>query len=57
MTQHLLDCFCQTCDRKITLEEVRADFHKGHEFSPADNGALQAVKAYVARERSKASAG
>jgi hypothetical protein len=56
MTQHLLDCFCQTCDRKISLEEVRQEFHKGHEFAPADNGALQAVKTYLEREDSKAAA-
>ena len=49
MTQHMLDCFCQTCDRQISLEEVKTDFHKGHEFSPADNAALQAVKEFVSR--------
>lgn len=47
MTQHLLDCFCQTCDRQISLEEVRDDFHKGHDFLPTDSAALQAVKTYL----------
>ena len=47
MTQHLIDCFCQTCDRQISLEEIRDDFHMGHEFTPGDSAALQAVKTYL----------
>ena len=56
MTQHFLDCFCKTCDRQVSLEEVRDDFHKGHDFSPADNAALQAVKTYLKSVGFKAAA-
>ena len=56
MTQHWIDCFCQTCDRHISLEEVGNDFHKGHDFSPADSAALQAVKSYLSSVGFSASA-
>jgi len=47
-----LDCRCETCKRKITLEEVRLGFHEGHEFSKSDIEALTAISDYVRSLRS-----
>lgn len=50
-----IECWCRTCKAHITVEEVRADVHAGHEFAPEDQTALQAVHDYLrGREKRRA---
>jgi len=43
----LLDCFCESCGRHITLDELQSDFHREHHFSTIEMAALQAMRAYL----------
>jgi hypothetical protein len=47
MASVLLDCFCDTCGRQITLDELQSDFHKEHRFMAIELAALQAMRAYL----------
>lgn len=47
MEPMLLDCYCDTCGRQITLDELQSDFHKEHHFSAIELAALQAMRAYL----------
>lgn len=42
-----LDCFCSTCQRRVTVDEVRERVHSSHEFTPADRTAIDAVYEYL----------
>ena len=42
-----IECWCKTCQAYITVEEVRAEVHAGHDFAPEDIAALQAVRQYL----------
>lgn len=42
-----LDCFCDTCGRQITMDELQTDYHQGHRFSAIEMAALQAMRAYL----------
>ena len=42
-----IECWCKTCQAYVTVEEVRKDFHAGHEYGPEDSAALQAVRQYL----------
>jgi hypothetical protein len=44
-----LDCWCDTCNCNITVEEILQNYHAEHRFSPVDQAALQAVKEYLNR--------
>lgn len=48
-----IECWCKTCQAYITVQEVRDDFHAGHEFAPEDTAALQAVRQYLSHEDKK----
>jgi hypothetical protein len=43
----LLDCYCDTCGRQITLDELQNEFHKEHTFKAIEMAALQAMRAYL----------
>jgi hypothetical protein len=43
----LLDCYCDTCGRQITMDELQSDFHKEHRFSAIELAALQAMRSYL----------
>jgi hypothetical protein len=47
MASILLDCFCDTCNRQITMDELQSDFHKDHRFSAIELAALQAMRSYL----------
>ena len=47
MASMLLDCYCDTCGRQITMDELQTDFHKDHRFSAIELAALQAMRAYL----------
>ena len=47
MASILLDCICETCGRQITMDELLADFHHDHKFSPIELAALQAMRSYL----------
>lgn len=47
MAAIVLDCYCDTCRRQITLDELHNDFHKEHHFSAIELAALQAMRAYI----------
>lgn len=47
MASILLDCYCDTCGRQITLDELQTDFHKEHRFTPIELAALQAMRTYL----------
>jgi hypothetical protein len=42
-----IECWCKTCQEYITVEEVKAEVHAGHDFAPEDLAALQAVRQYI----------
>jgi hypothetical protein len=44
-----LDCWCDTCNCNVTVEEVREAYHADHRFSPVDWTTLQAVQEYLNR--------
>ncbi|MCU1309151.1 MAG: hypothetical protein JWO20_276 [Candidatus Angelobacter sp.] len=50
-----LDCWCDTCNCNITMEEILQNYHADHRFSPVDQAALQAVKEYLNRTTKVAS--
>ena len=52
-----IECWCRTCERYVTVEEVETDYHQGHDFGPEDMAALLAVKEYLRQERKRASKG
>ena len=45
--RQVIDVWCTSCDRKITLEEVASDYHLEHLFEPMEWAAIQAVSMYV----------
>ncbi len=47
MGRQVIDVWCTSCDRKITLEEVASDYHLEHIFEPMEWAAIQAVSMYV----------
>ena len=47
MASIVLDCFCDTCNRQITMDELQSDFHKEHRFSAIELAALQAMRSYL----------
>lgn len=47
MAAILLDCFCDTCGRQITMDELQTEFHKDHHFSAIEMAALQAMRSYL----------
>lgn len=47
MAAIVLDCYCDTCRRQITLDELQNEFHKDHHFSAIEMAALQAMRAYI----------
>lgn len=49
-----IECWCRTCEAYVTVEEIEADFHHGHDFGPEDLAALLAVKEYLRQERKQA---
>ena len=49
-----IECWCRTCERYVTVEEVEQNYHKGHEFGPEDLAALQAVRDYLNMEKRRA---
>ena len=49
-----LDIFCTTCDRNITLEEVRNSKHDDHEFSNTDRTAFMYVSQFLKSPRATA---
>jgi hypothetical protein len=48
-----IECWCRTCERYVTVEEIEQDYHARHEFGPEDMAALQAVKQYLAFEKGR----
>lgn len=42
-----IECWCSTCERNISLREILEDEHSGHEFTPTERAALEAVRDYV----------
>ncbi len=42
-----IECWCSTCNRNLSLREILEDEHQGHEFSPAERAALEAVRQYL----------
>jgi hypothetical protein len=49
-----IECWCRSCEKYVTVEEVEQDVHTGHEFGPEDMAALQAVRQYLSREKNRA---
>ena len=49
-----IECWCRSCQKYVTVEELEQDFHTGHEFGPEDIAALQAVRQYLNREKNRA---
>lgn len=47
MTSIYLDCYCETCGRQITMDELQSDFHRDHRFSVIEMAALQAMRSYL----------
>ena len=47
MGSTIIDVHCATCNRKITLEEILADFHREHHFDATELAALQAARGNV----------
>jgi hypothetical protein len=47
-----IECWCKTCQKYVTVEEVRKEAHAEHDFAPEDMAALQAVRQYL-RSRDK----
>lgn len=51
-----IECWCKTCQGYVTVEEVRVNHHAGHDFSPEDLAALQAVRQYLERQEKQRAA-
>jgi hypothetical protein len=52
-----IECWCRTCERYVTVEEVEENYHAKHEFGPEDIAALEAVKQYLRQEKKQAAKG
>ena len=52
-----IECWCRTCERYVTVEEVEENYHAKHEFGPEDMAALQAVRDYLHMEKKRAAKG
>ena len=54
MENIILDCWCSTCERKVTLAEIRTDFHTGHAFDEPEKMGLHTISNYVKAAHSAA---
>lgn len=42
-----LDCWCGTCGRQITLDELQQNFHSSHHFELSELTALQIMRDFL----------
>jgi hypothetical protein len=51
---HILEIFCATCKRNITVKEISTGFHTGHEFGSAERTAILYVREHLSGMQSAA---